>query len=93
MEPPRYYWDPTIGPSGLTFYYGRLFPAWKGSLFVGGLRGMVLDRLEIAGDKITAEEPLLTELKQRIRDVREGPDGALYVLTDVDSLLKITPAK
>ena len=54
---------------------------------------MVLDRLEIAGDKITAEEPLLTELKQRIRDVREGPDGALYVLTDVDSLLKITPAK
>lgn len=91
LEPPRYYWDPTIGPSGLSFYYGKLFPAWRGSLFVGGLRGMVLDRLEIRGDKVVAEEPLLTELKQRIRDVREGPDGALYVLTDVDSLLRITP--
>jgi len=92
VEPPRYYWDPTIGPSGLTFYYGKLFPAWRGNLFVGGLRGMVLDRLEIQNDKVVAEEPLLTELKQRIRDVREGPDGALYVLTDVDSLLKITPS-
>ncbi len=91
LEPPRYYWDPTIGPSGLTFYYGKLFPAWRGSLFVGGLRGMVLDRLEIQGDMVVAEEPLLTDRKQRIRDVREGPDGALYVLTDVDSLLKITP--
>ena len=91
MEPPRYYWDPTIAPSGLSFYDGKLFAAWKDSLFVGGLRGMVLDRLTLKGTKVVSEEPLLTQLRQRIRDVREGPDGALYVLTDVDSLLKLTP--
>ena len=91
MEPPRYYWDPTIAPSGLSFYDGKLFAAWKDSLFVGGLRGMVLDRLTLKGTKVVSEEPLLTQLRQRIRDVREGRDGALYVLTDVDSLLKLTP--
>jgi glucose/arabinose dehydrogenase len=92
MEDPRYYWDPTIAPSGLTFYYADLFPAWKGSLFVGGLRGMLLDRLTLsADDKVIAEEPLLTELHQRIRDVRVGPDGALYVLTDTSMLVKVTP--
>ncbi len=92
MEDPRYYWDPTIAPSGLTFYYADLFPAWKGSLFVGGLRGSLLDRLTLsADDKVVSEEPLLTELHQRIRDVRVGPDGALYVLTDTSSLIKVTP--
>jgi glucose/arabinose dehydrogenase len=92
MEDPRYYWDPTIAPSGLTFYYADLFPAWKGSLFVGGLRGMLLDRLTLsADDKVIAEEPLLTELHQRIRDVRVGPDGALYVLTDTSMLVKVMP--
>jgi glucose/arabinose dehydrogenase len=103
MEDPVYYWDPVIAPSGLAFYSGNLFPQWQGSLFVGGLRGMVLDRLMIVNDKIVAEEPLLTELHTRIRDVRVGPDGAVYVLTDsgtpsmqygtphTSKLLKLTP--
>ena len=103
MEEPIYYWDPVIGPSGLAFYTGNLFPQWKNSLFVGGLRGAMLDRLTIANDKVVAEEPLLTELGTRIRDVRVGPDGAVYVLTDsgtpsmsantppTSRLLKLTP--
>jgi glucose/arabinose dehydrogenase len=103
MEEPVYYWDPVIAPSGLAFYTGNLFPQWKSSVFVGGLRGMVLDRLTVANDKVVAEEPLLTDLRARIRDVRVGPDGAVYVLTDSGSasvspntpptsrLLKLTP--
>jgi aldose sugar dehydrogenase len=103
MEEPIYYWDPVIAPSGLAFYTGNLFPEWKNSLFVGGLRGAMLDRLEIANDKVIAEEPLLTDLGARIRDVRVGPDGAVYVLTDsgtptmsadtppTSKLLKLTP--
>ena len=82
MEEPVYYWDPVIAPSGLAFYTGNLFPQWKNSVFVGGLRGMVLDRLTLANDKVVTEEPLLTDLHARIRDVRVGPDGAVYVLTD-----------
>ena len=82
MEEPVYYWDPVIAPSGLAFYTGNLFPQWKNSMFVGGLRGAMLDRLEIVNDKVVAEEPLLTDLRSRIRDVRVGPDGAVYVLTD-----------
>jgi glucose/arabinose dehydrogenase len=103
MEEPIYYWDPVIAPSGLAFYTGNLFPQWKNSLFVGGLRGAILDRLEIANDKVVAEEPLLADLSSRIRDVRVGPDGAVYVLTDsgtpsmsastppTSKLLKLTP--
>ena len=103
MEEPIYYWDPVIAPSGLAFYTGTLFPQWKNSMFVGGLRGAMLDRLEIVNDKVVAEEPLLTELDARIRDVRVGPDGAVYVLTDsgtpsmsantpaTSKLLKLTP--
>ncbi|MEO5741996.1 MAG: PQQ-dependent sugar dehydrogenase, partial [Vicinamibacterales bacterium] len=103
MEEPIYFWDPVIGPSGLAFYTGNLFPQWKNSLFVGGLRGAMLDRLTIANDKVVAEEPLLTDLGTRIRDVRVGPDGAVYVLTDsgtpsmsaktppTSRLLKLTP--
>ena len=103
MEEPVYYWDPVIAPSGLAFYTGTLFPQWKNSVFVGGLRGMVLDRLTIVDDKVVSEEPLLTELNTRIRDVRVGPDGAVYVLTDsgtpsmsyrtplTSKLLKLTP--
>jgi glucose/arabinose dehydrogenase len=90
-------------PSGLAFYTGNLFPQWKNSLFVGGLRGAMLDRLEIKNDKVIAEEPLLTDLGTRIRDVRVGPDGAVYVFTDsgtpsmspntppTSRLLKLTP--
>ncbi len=103
MEEPVYYWDPVIAPSGLAFYTGNLFPQWKNSVFVGGLRGMVLVRLALVDDKVVSEEPLLTELNTRIRDVRVGPDGAVYVLTDsgtpsmsyrtppTSKLLKLTP--
>jgi len=103
MVDPVYYWDPVIAPSGLAFYTGNLFPQWKNSLFVGGLRGAMLDRLEIVNDKVVGEEPLLTELRTRIRDVRVGPDGAVYVWTDsgtpsmspntpaTSKLLKLTP--
>jgi glucose/arabinose dehydrogenase len=82
MEQPVYYWDPNIAPSGLTFYTGSAFPAWKGSLFVGGLGGTALVRLVVDGEKVVGEERLLQENKERIRDVVQGPDGYLYVLTD-----------
>lgn len=91
MEQPVYFWDPVIAPSGLAFYRGDLFPQWKNSVFVGGLRGLLLTRLELSGDKVIAEEPMLTGLYAPVRDVRVGPDGAVYVLTDKDSLLKLTP--
>jgi glucose/arabinose dehydrogenase len=91
-EQPVYYWDPVIAPSGMAFYTGNLFPAWKNSLFIGALRGMMLDRLEMKGGKVVAEEALLVDQKQRIRDVRIGPEGAVYVLTDDGKLLKLTPA-
>jgi glucose/arabinose dehydrogenase len=90
-EQPVYYWDPVIAPSGLAFYKGNLFPAWKHSLFVGGLRGIMLDRLEMSGGKVVAEEPLLVDQKSRIRDVRIGPEGAVYVITDAGKLLRISP--
>jgi hypothetical protein len=91
MEQPHYYWDPVIAPSGLAFYTGNLFPQWKGSLFVGALRGQMLDRLTLDGDKVVAEEPLLADQHSRIRDVRIGPEGAVYVITDEGKLLKLTP--
>lgn len=90
-EQPRYYWDPVIAPSGLAFYSADLFAKWRGSVFVGGLRGALLDRLTLAGDRVVSEEPLLFDLKSRIRDVRIGPEGAVYVLTDDGKFLKLTP--
>jgi glucose/arabinose dehydrogenase len=98
MEQPIYYWDPIIGPSGMTFYTGSLFPQWKGNLFVGGHGTRDLVRLTINGEKITGEERLLKDLQPKpeaIRDVRTGPDGALYVLTDgaAGRLLKLVPKK
>ncbi|HYS46809.1 MAG TPA: PQQ-dependent sugar dehydrogenase, partial [Rhizomicrobium sp.] len=92
MEQPVYYWDPVIAPSGQVHYRGNLFPQWKNSLLVSALRGIGIYRLEIRNNKVVAEEPLLTELKTRIRDVRVGPDGAVYVLTEQKALLKLTPA-
>lgn len=91
MEQPRYYWDPVIAPSGLMFYTGKLFPAWKDSVFVGGLRSTMLDRLTTKDDKVVDEEPLLFDMKTRVRDVREGPEGAIYVLFDDGKLGKLTP--
>jgi glucose/arabinose dehydrogenase len=98
MEQPIYYWDPIIGPSGMTFYNGSLFPQWKGSLFVGGHGSRDLVRLSLDGEKITGEERLLKDLSPKgeaIRDVRTGPDGALYLLTDgaQGKLLKLVPKK
>jgi len=82
MEQPIYYWDPVIAPSGMAFYDADLFPAWKGSLFVGGLASTHVARLTLKGERVVGEEWLLQDMGQRIRDVRQGPDGALWLLTD-----------
>lgn len=82
MEQPIYYWDPSIAPSGMTFYTGDKFPAWKGNLFAGALSFRLLSRLVLEGEKVVKEERLLKDLDERIRDVRQGPDGFLYLLTD-----------
>lgn len=94
MEQPIYYWDPVIAPSGMAFYTADLFPAWKGSLFVGGLAPKYVARLTLEGNRVTGEERLL-QGKARFRDVRVGPDGAIYLLTDEDNgeLLKLVPAE
>jgi glucose/arabinose dehydrogenase len=95
MEQPVKYWVPSIAPSGMAFYQGELFPAWKGSLFVGALKDQMLVRLTLDGDKVTGEERLLQGIRERIRDVRAGPDGAIYLVTDSPSgrVLKVVPAK
>ncbi len=82
LEQPVYYWDPVIAPSGAQFYTGNLFPAWKNSLFVGGMRDTRLVRLDIRGNRVVGEEHLLTDRGQRVRDVKQGADGALYIVTD-----------
>jgi glucose/arabinose dehydrogenase len=94
MEQPIYYWDPVIAPGGMEFYTGTMFPAWRGNLFIGGLNSTHVVRLVLDGNKVVGEERLLTDLKERIRDVRQGPDGALYVATDnaKGRVLKIVPA-
>lgn len=97
MEQPVKYWDPSIAPSGLAFYTGSLIPAWKGDLFTGALAGTRLVRLRLdpAREHVVDEEELLAELGARIRDVRQGPDGALWLLTDdpgEGKLLRLAPA-
>lgn len=99
-EQPIYYWDPVIAPSGLMFYTGKAFPAWTGNLFVGGMTQkdpMNLTRLVLKGDRVVAEERLLTEVtpRERIRDVRQGPDGAIYLATDnvKGRILKLAPRR
>ncbi len=82
MEQPVYYWDPVIAPSGATFYTGDAYPGWKGNLFVGSMSPGGLVRLEFAKGKVVKEERYLGELRERIRDVQQGPDGLLYLLTD-----------
>jgi glucose/arabinose dehydrogenase len=95
MEQPIWYWVPSIAPSGMAFYSADLFAAWRGNLFIGALAGAMLVRLELDGEKISKEERLLHQLGERIRDVREGPDGALWLATDNGSgrILRITPAR
>jgi aldose sugar dehydrogenase len=92
IEQPIYYWVPSIAPSGMMFYTGDVFPMWKGDLFIGAMAGQHLVRLVLKGERVAAEEKLLVDLKQRIRDVRQGPDGAVYVLAG-NSLLRLTPKK
>jgi glucose/arabinose dehydrogenase len=93
MEQPVYYWDPSIAPSGMAFYTGDLFPEWKGDLLVGALAGKLLARLDLDGEQVVREERLLQNRGERIRDVRQGPEGALYLLTDSvkGRVLKLTP--
>ena len=95
MEQPIRQWTPVIAPSGMAFYTADLFPQWKNNLFIGGLATQTLVRLELDGEKVTKEERLLQDLRQRIRDVRVGPDGALWLLTDSTNgqLLRLTPGQ
>lgn len=94
-EQPVYYWDPVIAPSGAQFYTGDAFPAWRGSLFIGSLGQRRLVRLTLENDKVTGEEHLLADRRHRVRDVREGADGALYVVTDESDgeLWKLVPRR
>ena len=92
-EQPVYYWDPVIAPSGAQFYTGSAFPAWRGSLFVGAMKETRLVRIVFDGDRVSGEEHLLADRGQRVRDVRQGPDGALYIVTDEENgeLWKVAP--
>jgi len=94
MAQPLYYWVPSIAPSGMAFYTGGRFPRWKGNLFVGALRDQMLVRLVLKGEKVVTEERLLKGVLGRIRDVRAGPDGFLYLLTDERNgmLVRLEPA-
>ena len=94
MEQPVHYWLPSIAPSGMAFYTGDRIPAWKGNLFVASLKFGQLARLTLDGDRVVAEERLLEGLNRRLRDVRQGPDGALYLLTDESpgAILRLTLA-
>ncbi len=93
LEQPLHYWDPSISPSGLDFYEGDLLPEWQGDLLAGGLSGQLLVRLDVEGDAIVGEERLFAGQLGRIRDVRVGPDGAIYLLTDEDNgrLIRVAP--
>lgn len=82
MEQPLYYWVPSIAPSGMAFYEGDKFPNWRGNLLIGALKDQMLVRLELDGEKVTKEERLIKNAIGRIRDVRAGPDGYVYLLTD-----------
>lgn len=93
MDQPVYFWTPDIAPAGIGFYTGTLFPAWRGDLFVSALAGRALIRLVLKDERVVGEQRLLTELNSRIRGVIEGPDGALYVLTDRDGgkIIRLVP--
>jgi glucose/arabinose dehydrogenase len=93
MEQPVYYWDPSIAPSGMAFYTAERFNTWRGNLLVGALKGQMLVRLELKGEKVVREERMLQGLKERIRDVRQGPDGFVYLLTDSGNgrILRLEP--
>jgi aldose sugar dehydrogenase len=93
LEQPLFYWDPSISPSGLDFYEGDLLAGWQGDLLTGGLSGQVLVRLDVEGDTIVGEERLFAGQLGRVRDVKVGPDGAIYLITDEDNgrLIRVAP--
>ena len=93
MTPPVTYWVPSIAISGMTFLTSSRYPGWQGQLFIGALKGQALVRLQLDGRRVVREERLLTDLGERIRDVRQGPDGWLYLLTDSSEgrILRLTP--
>lgn len=98
MEQPLYYWNPSIAPSGMARYTGRAFPAWRGDLFIGAMSGEQLVRLKMRGERVVGEEKLLMDRCQRIKVVRQGPDGNLYLLTDQmapkpNEILRLVPAR
>ena len=95
VQAPLWHWTPSIAPSGMAFYTADLIPGWKGSLINGALKFELLSRLTLKGDTVVKEERLLQGLRERIRDVRLGPDGAIYLLTDNDAgrILRLAPAK
>ena len=94
MAQPVLQWTPSIAPSGMAFYTGNRFPAWQGDLFVGALRDQMLLRIRLDGERVVRQEALLKSVIGRIRDVRNGPDGLLYLLTDSPSgvLARLQPA-
>ncbi len=95
LEQPIHQWTPSIAPSGMAFYVGERFPGWRGNLFVGALKYQMLVRLELDGERVVHEERLLVGREGRIRDVRAGPDGFIYLLTDAPDgrLLRLEPAR
>lgn len=94
MEQPLYFWTPSIAPSGMLFYTGAQLPGWKNSIFIGALSGLQVVRLEVQGERVVAEEKLLRDRCRRFRDVRQGPDGLIYLLTDEadGEILRLAPA-
>jgi glucose/arabinose dehydrogenase len=94
VEAPLHQWSPSIAPSGMAFLTSERYPGWRGNLFVGGLRSQTLFRLVLDGTRVVSEHPLLKSQVGRIRDVRQGPDGLLYLLTDAPDgqLLRLDPA-
>jgi glucose/arabinose dehydrogenase len=95
MEQPVYYWDPVIAPSGAEFYTGAVFPQWQGNLLIGSLQPGLLVRLEMKDGRVTREHRYAGDLKARIRDVKQGPNGAIYAITDDSNgkILRIEPGK
>lgn len=90
VDEPAYFWNPDIAPSGMLFYTGNLFPQWKGNLFVGGMQALALVRLVLNGDRVVAEEHVLADRKLRVRDIKQAPDGSIYLLAG-NALVHLTP--
>jgi glucose/arabinose dehydrogenase len=93
MEQPIHYWDPSIAPSGMAFYTGEVFAKWRGNLLVGALKFRMVVRLTLDGERVVGQEALISDIGERIRDVRQGPDGYLYLLTDASNgrVLRLEP--